>query len=155
MSAQSEFRAALESGDVRLVRKASAIAFPHLPQPATDEEALISLHMARTQADSVSFKGRAYSHRWLIERDLPSQLPDELKPKAERLYPVVAEGVLVVVDSLSEDMKPLAKAVQAKVCEAVEDCYANGDREPGLVKARMAEVRTAAFRELLGTTGAK
>lgn len=152
MSAQSEFHAALESGDVRLVRRASARLFPHLPPPASDNEAEASMHMARTQMPSMPLKLRVYSHRWLAERGLPSQLPDDLRPKVEQIHPVIAEGVLVAVDSQSEEMKPIAKLIEAAMCDAVEDCYANGDRDPRIVKARMAEAKARKFRELLGTT---
>jgi len=58
--------------------------FPNEPQPQDDAATLATLHYARTLANSVPFKLRAYSHRWLCERNLPSGLPDALKPKAER-----------------------------------------------------------------------
>jgi hypothetical protein len=64
-------------------------AAPHLPQPKNNEEALISLHYARTQAGSIPVRLRCYSHSWLCERGLPSSLPDWMKPKAVRLYPHV------------------------------------------------------------------
>jgi hypothetical protein len=150
MSAQTEFHAALESGDVQLVRRASARLFPHLPQPASDEEAETSMHMARTQMPDVTFKARAWSHRWLTERGLPSQLPDELKPKAERMYPVIADAVFVSANSNSPALKPVAKLVQGAMSDAVEDCYANGDKEPRIVRARIEEARKRTFRELLG-----
>lgn len=150
MSAQSEFHAALESGDVRLVRCASAKLFPHLPQPASAEDAETAMHMARTQMPSVSFKARAWSHRWLTERGLPSQLPDALKPKAERMYPVVVDAVFVSANSNSPSLKPVAKLVQHAMSDAVEDCYANGDKEPMIVRARIEEARARTFRQLLG-----
>lgn len=150
MSAQSEFHAALETGDVRMVRKASAIAFPHLPQPETAEAAEASMHMARTQLDTLPLDARAWSHCWLTERGLPSQLPDELRPKAEQMFPVIAEGVFVSANSNSPALKPAAKLVQAAMSDAVEDCYANGDRNPKIVRARIEEARKRTFRELLG-----
>lgn len=153
MSAQSEFHAALEAGDLALVRRAAAILFPHLPMPADTEAAEASMHMARTQMP-ISFKARAYSHRWLSERGLPSQLPDELKPKAERMYPVIAEAVFVSANSNSPAMKPVAKLVQAAMSDAVEDCYANGDRDPMLVRARIQEARRGTLKALVGRIGA-
>ena len=155
MSAQSEFRRALEEADHRRLRELHAIVVPHLPPPESDEAAEITLHMARTQAQWLSDRKRCYSHAWLIERSLPSQLPDNLKAKAERLYPRIAEAVFVSANSQSPLVKPIAKIAQAAMCEAVEDAYANGDRDPVLVRSRMLEARDTTFRRLLGTTGAR
>jgi hypothetical protein len=58
-----------------------------------DAKTLVMLHMARTAAKSIPMGLRAYSHRWLVDHGLPSQLPDELKPKAERMYPQVVSAV--------------------------------------------------------------
>lgn len=151
MSAQSEFHAALESGDVRLVRAASAKLFPHLPQPASAEEAETSMHMARTQMATVSFSRRAWSHRWLTERGLPSQLPDMLKPKAERMYPIVVEAVFVSANSNSAALKPVAKMVQAAMSDAVLEAEADGRlSDIPFVRARIQDARARTFKELLG-----
>jgi hypothetical protein len=152
MSSASEFRAALASGDARAVRKAAAVAMPHLPQPATDEEAEVLMHIARTEAKSLPLKLRAWSHRWLTERGHPSHLPDELKPKAEQVHPVIAEGVMVAVLAQTEEMKPFAKRLEREMSKAVEDAYANGDTAPAIVRERMQEARSRTYRELLGTT---
>lgn len=149
--AQHEFPTALESGDVQLVRRISAILFPHLPQSATNEDAEKQMHMARTQMPEVSFKARAYSHAWLIERGLPSQLPDELRPKAQRLYPIVVDAVFVSANSNSPALRPAAKIVQAAMSDAVEDAYANGDREPGLIRELIGEARRKTWKQLIGT----
>lgn len=119
---------------------------PNMPQPKTDADALIVLHHARTQARSVPFKLRAYSHAWLCERGLPSGLPDELRPKAERVYPRVAEAVGVSVKALSEASIPIAKAIEQAMSEAVAEAYADGKRDPGFVKARMQEARSRVMR---------
>lgn len=149
---QDEFHAALESGDVKLVAKASARLFPHLPQPESLEAVEASMHMARTQMPTISFKARAYSHRWLTERGLPSQLPDDLKPKAEQVHPKIVEGVLVAVMVQDEEMRPLADEVEKAMNIAVEDCYANGDTDPELVRQQMMAARARTRRALLGTT---
>lgn len=149
----AEFRAALESGDVALLRKASAKAFPGAPQPESYEQAEMAMHSARTQAASIAFKARAYSHRWLSERGLPSQLPDELRPKAERLYPTIVEAVLVAVIPGDEAMRPIAKLIERAQCDAVEDAYAHKRTDPAFVRERMAEARTRTLRELIGKTG--
>jgi hypothetical protein len=150
MSAQSEFHAALESGDIKLLRKASALLFPHLPQATSDAEAEIQLHMARTQMGSIDFRKRAYSHAWLIERGLPSQLPDDLKPKAERLYPRVVEAVFVSANSNSAIIKPAVKLVQKAMSDAVEDAYAEGRTEPAFVRERIQDARKSEIKKLFG-----
>jgi hypothetical protein len=152
--AQSEFAAALESGDVRLVRRASARMFPHMPQPKTVEDAEVSMHMARTQMAEISFRARAWSHAWLRERGLPSQLPDELRPKAERVYPVVVSAVFVSANSNSPALKPVAKLVQAAMSDAVLEAEADGRLlDTPFVRARIQEARARTFKQLLGTTG--
>jgi hypothetical protein len=142
------FRAALETLDIALLRKMWARVMPHLPQPQTDEQALTAAHVARTAAQSVSFRARAYSHAWLIERGLPSRLPDELKPRAERMFPRVVDAVGIAVRALNEDRKPLARIIERAMSDAVADCYANGDRDPEIVKARMREARASMFKRL-------
>lgn len=152
MASAAEFRAALASGDTRLVRKCAAAAMPHLPQPETDEEAEVLMHVARTETQSLPIKLRLWSHRWLSERGLPSHLPDELRPKAEQVHPIVAEGVLVAVMAQTEEMKPFARQLERAMSDAVADAYANGDTAPALVRRRMQEARSRTYRELLGTT---
>jgi hypothetical protein len=143
------FREALETLDVELARKIWAHAKPGMPQPRTDAEALMALHVARTAASSVTFRARAYSHAWLAERGLPSQLPDELKPKAERLYPRIVDAVGIAVRAISEEHKPIARMIERAMSDAVADCYANGDRDPQIVKARMREARANVSRKVL------
>ncbi len=142
----NEFRRCLVDLDVAAFRKILAAINPGERQPKDDAEALIVLHHARTQAQSVQFNLRAYSHRWLCERDLPSGLPDELKPRAERIYPQIVEAVGVSVKAMSEAGIPLAKAIERAMSDAVEDAYAGGNRNPDFVKARMDEARTRVMR---------
>jgi hypothetical protein len=108
------------------------------------------LHRARTEAESVSLPARAWSHRWLAERSLPSGLPDALKPKAERLYPVVHEGVLIGVKAQSELMKPAAAEIQREMEGAVAEAYADGRTTPEFVRRRMFEARQRATLRLFG-----
>jgi hypothetical protein len=150
MSVEAQFRAALREGDFHLLRVLHSAAFPHLPAPESDDAAEVSLHMARTQSDWLADRARCYSHAWLAERGLPSQLPDELKPKADRLYPRIVEAVFVSANTNSALLKPVAMQVQRSMCDAVEDCFANGDRDPALVRTRMAEARARTFRALIG-----
>lgn len=149
MSAQ-HFCRLLESGDVRALRSAWAQVAPHLPQPKNDEEAEFAMHRARTEASSVGFRFRAYSHAWLVERSLPSGLPDELKPKAQRLYPVIAKAVGVSVKASSEWLKPAAAQIERAMADAVEDAYAEGRQDDAFVKARILEARERTIKSLLG-----
>lgn len=144
------FRNLLEAGDIEGLRSFWRVQAPHLPQPETRADAEIVMHRARTEAESVSFKARAYSHRWLCERAIPSGLPDDLKPKAERIYPRVVSAVGISVKTASPILKPIAAEVEKAMADAVEDMYADGRTDPALVKARMAEVRQAKWRELIG-----
>jgi hypothetical protein len=145
MARQDDFRAALEAGDVKLVRRMWTAFMPHLPQPTADE-AEKAMHIARTAAETVSFKARAWSHRWLTERDLPSQLPDRLRPSAERLYPRVVEGVGISVSLAKPGMLEVRTAMEG----VVADMYANGDTDPVLVRSRMFEAREKTLHSLFG-----
>jgi hypothetical protein len=149
MAAADEFRQALERGDVKHLRRIWSRVAPHLPQPASDEEAEIAMHQARTAARSVQFKHRAWSHRWLAERCHRSCLPDDLKPKAERLYPVVVSGVGIAVKS---NFPEVVAEVRGAMSDAVEEAFADGRTEPEFVRARMQEARTRAKLALFGRT---
>lgn len=114
---------------------------PHLPQPKNNDEALATIHYARTQAGSIPVRLRCYSHAWLSERGLPSGLPDWLKPKAARLYPHQVNAVGVAVKALSAAAEPLARAIERAMSDAAAECYADGVRDSATIKARMAEAR--------------
>lgn len=145
------FRDLLESGDVRQLMKHWRAAAPHLPQPETVEQAEIVMHMARTGAESVSFDKRAYSHAWLTERARPSQLPDNLKPRAERLYPRVVSAVMIANKVTNQYFAPAAAEVQTAMEHAVLDAQAEGRLEDSVfVHARMMEARDRTYRQLFG-----
>lgn len=146
----TEFRQLLEAGDARALRRAWHKLMPTMPQPDSDEQAELTMHVARTASVMVSFKARAYSHRWLTERSMPSQLPDELRPKAERMYPVVAEGVGVSVGFVSKWMAPAALEVRGAMNDAIEECYADRRTDPAFVSSRMAEAKEKTLRALFG-----
>ena len=149
----TEFARLLEDGDVDALRLAWAKAAPHLPQPQTRAEAEIVMHHARTQAESMAFPKRAYSHRWLAERNLPSGLPDNLKPRAERMYPKIVSAVGIACGSMNSAMAPVALAIRGAMEEAVQHCYADGRTEPAFVKAQMMIARAAETRRLFGRQG--
>ena len=146
----SEFRQLLESGDVEGCRRYWHTHAPNMPQLQSRAEAEAAMHMARTAAETVRIRARAYSHRWLLDRGLPSQLPDRLKPAAGRLYPAVVEAVGFSVNFRSSILAPAAAEVQSAVTAVIEDCYANGDKDPELVRARMLDTKDATIRKLFG-----
>lgn len=151
MARQDDFREALIAGDIRRLRKMWAAMSPHLPQPDTAETAEIVMHMARTAAETIPLKHRAWSHRWLVERELPSQLPDRLKPAAERMYPITALAVGISINVRNEFLKPAADEVRSAMEHAVLEVEADGRLQDAvLVKSRMNEARARTYRALFG-----
>jgi hypothetical protein len=118
---------------------------PGWPVPSTREDALIALHLARTVAASIPLRLRAYSHRWLIDNGYPSQLPDDLKPRAERLYPRPSGGVGISVNSKYPVVKT---AIHDAMRDAVLEAYADGVNDPLVIRARMQEARQRERRGL-------
>ncbi len=150
MDRRSHFQQLLNQGDVRGLCAAWAQLYPGMPQPETDEQAEIAMHAARTQAESVTFRNRAYSHAWLRERSLPSQLPDILRPKAEQMHPVAVGAVGISVNTGNPFLAPVVVEVRKAMEHAVEDAYANGDTDPVLVSALMQDAQRKTYRKLLG-----
>lgn len=143
-------RDVLATVDVARMRKLWAHISPHLPCPEKDDDVVVAIHMARTQAASIAFRQRAYSHRWLTERGYASQMPDALRPAAERMYPRIVEAVGIAVHSSSPLMKPVAGIIQKAMSDAVEDAFASGRKDPVFVQNRMREARESTVRKLLG-----
>ena len=114
---------------------------PHLPQPKNNDEALATMHYARTQAASIPLRLRCYSHAWLCERGLPSGLPDWWKPKASRLYPHEVKAVGISVLAMSEASKPRARAIEKAMSNAVLECCADGVTDIARIRSRMNEAR--------------
>ncbi len=124
---------------------------PGAPVPKNRAEAVLALHLGRTAANSVPMRLRAYSHRWLIDNGYPSQLPDRLRPRAERLYPKATGSVGISVNS---KYPVVQTAIQDAMVNAVLEAYADGHQEePEIVKARMQEARQRERRGL-GLDGA-
>lgn len=138
--------------DVGLMRKLTATVFPQFPAPGTDAEVEGSIHYARTVAESIPFRYRAYSHAWLCERALPSGLPDDLRPKAERMYPRIVDAVGVAVlatGSTSEEKRQLGGLVRDAMNEVVMDHYSSDRaREPERIKRDMLRRRTEFWKRL-------
>lgn len=143
----TSFRDALERGDVPYLCRYWHEVLPGMPQPSPADAEMV-MHHARTGAKSVSLKARAYSHRWLEERGLPSGLPDALKPKAERMYPREVGAVGISVNVRNEYLKPAAIEVREAMEYAVHDAYADGREEPEFVRQRMAEAKAKTWKAL-------
>lgn len=149
MKHSAQFRQCLIDCDVAGVRMLWKHISPNLPQPSSDADALRMIHHARTQAQSIPLRLRAYSHRWLSERNFPSGLPDNLKARAERMYPTVADSVGISVKGVSEVSRLIAPIVRGAMSDAVLDAYASGRKEPEFVRERMQEARKKTIKELL------
>lgn len=144
------FRNLLEAGDINGLREFWARHAPNMPQPETFEAAEIVMHRARTEAASITLRARAYSHAWLCERSLPSGLPDELKPEAQRMYPVTVEAVGISVNTLNPLLRPAMLEVRGAMEDAVNDAYSIGRRDPVFVRERMFEARDRTLKALFG-----
>lgn len=144
-------RRALEDLDVPTVRRLWQHMAPHLSQPRDDAEALACMHRARTEARSISVIERAYSHRWLEDRGLPSGLPDELKPRAERLYPRIASAVGIAVSMRDKGLAPAAVEIRQAMEVAVLEAEADGKLlRASFVKGRMMAARERIKKQLFG-----
>jgi hypothetical protein len=150
MGAREEFRAALVDGDVRKVRRIARHLEPHLPEPSRDEAEQM-MHRARTEAESIPLKQRAWSHRWLCERGLPSGLPMNLRPKAEQMFPRVQLGVGLAVKASKPELRGAAILIRGAMEDVVRDADASGRLgDAAFVKARIEEARTKEQRALFG-----
>lgn len=131
-----EFRRCLENLDIEGVRRIWAETHKHLPQPVNDEQTLIQIHMARAGSKSMAHRLRLYSHQWLTERNLPSPLPNHLRPKNEQVPSVLAEAAgLAVISKVPEAKTYLLEKLQASALEA----FADGVRNPAVLRGRIAE----------------
>lgn len=152
MDPSAVMRQCLEDLDVPRARTFWGHIAPHLPQPEDDLDALVTLHRARTEAQSIALDMRIYSHQWLEDRGLPSGLPDHLRPKAERVHPRIVSAVGVAVAARSPEMEPLARLIQDAMNDAVQAAHADGRIEDTpFVKARMADARKRATEFFWGS----
>ena len=139
-------RQALLDGDAKAACAVWRDLAPHLPQPPSDEAATATMHLARTQMQTIPPRLRFYSHRWLTDHGYPSRLPDRLRAPAERMYP---RKVDVVGISTTTKIPVVRAALIGAMSDAVEDCYANGDRDPLIVKPQMMAARARERRGLM------
>lgn len=145
----AEFRRCLTDLDVVQMRKLWQHVAPDMPQPASDREVLATLHSARTRSESITFALRAYSHRWLTDQELPSGLPDNLRPPAERLYPKTVGAVGLSVNFSSAWLKPAGEIISRAMRDAIMHEY-SFDRvpDPVVVKRAMFAARDSVTKGL-------
>lgn len=153
MTVQDEFRDALATLDVE---KAQAIWSRLNPgQPVgSEEQALASLHMARSAAEFLPLRARAYSHAWLLECGHTSLLPDHLRPKAQRMYPVIAMGIGISVKGRING-GPLQRAALVEIRTSMENAVLEAQSDGKLadaehVKERMQSARRKTIDKLFG-----
>lgn len=152
MDIAAGYRDALLALDVAAMRRLAAHTMPHIQQ-GDGTAILTAMHMARTQAESLPLRARAYSHRWLDERGLPSQLPDALRPKAERMFPKVVSAIGVSVNFRLPELRPAKPLIERAVTDMIEDTPAAKRDDPDFMRPRIAEVKRETRRRLLGVEG--
>lgn len=117
---------------------------PDFHQPRSRFETLVTIHIARTQTEVIDPNLRYYSHRWLLDHEYPTFLPDELKPLAERIYPRIAEGVGIAVKSADSER---ASLIRSAMSDAVMEAYEDKNTDPKFVKSRMFDARKKILKQ--------
>lgn len=148
----AEARRILLALDVNAMRKFDRFMSPNKPADmiGTDYDVLCGMHAARTLLDILPLRHREYSHRWLKERGLPSQLPLHLWEAAERPDPRVVEGVGIMVAASSPELEPAALLVRERMENVVLDAYADSNSpDPKKLHDRMMEARRKELRGLV------
>jgi hypothetical protein len=154
MDGPSALTTCLVELDVKGIRQLWHLIAPQMPQPKDDADALATMHYARTLMGSLSSRQRFYSHRWLLDHNMLSGLPDELKPSAERMYPKTVSAVGLSVNSRSDWLKPAVPLIRGAMETAIQEAYADGKADDvKFIKRRMAEAKTVATRKLFGRKG--
>lgn len=141
---QATFRHCLEQMDVGTAHKMWAELFPGYPQPKNYAETREMLHVARTQAESCKLVDRLYSHHWLTERDLPSKLPDKLRPWWDGTKIVSAVGL--VIHASNPRFEDRAVAIRKAMEKGIMEMYDAGITDPEKVSEHMW-FRAAQVRE--------
>ncbi len=129
--------------DVKAFHLMWSRVFPHIPPPQNEDGTLIALHQARTMASSIPMSSRLYSHAWLMERGMRSDLPEELRPEKDIRPTVIVEAVGVAVGTTSSrpDRREEAKEIERVMANAAGAAMEAGIRDPKEVSARMWEAR--------------
>jgi|SRR5882757_6213082 len=152
MGHSAEMLRCLETLDVVGIRALWHEIAPGMIQPQSDEEALATLHYARTTTQRLMPKLRYYSHRWLNDHGLPSGLPDHMKQSAERMYPKIESVVGISVNTRSEILRPIMLPIREAMEEAVLESYSDGKKDDiPHIRERMKEARDETIKKLLGS----
>ena len=118
--------------------------------PKDSWQAAFCIHVARTGMRTMPEKLRMYSHCWLRDSGMEKQslLPDKMKPKAERLYPVGARAVGIA----TRTQTGRAMAIRGVMEDAVRECEADGYdlNNRKVVHGRMLEMRQKFIRHADG-----
>lgn len=136
------FREALADGDVERCRCLWGAVYPYLPQPRDRAEAEVAMHQARTAADSLPLAKRLYSHAWLTERAMRSELPRNLRPP--RIVPAV--GISVNTLSHDADLIERAATIERAMSQAAGEAMTDGVTDPEIVSAQMWAARARVLR---------
>lgn len=126
-------RRLLEACDGKALLRAWKGLFPNSPPPV---DAVETLHVARTAAESLPMTARLYSHQWLTERGKPSLLPDDMKP----IQAVTAIGV-------KSACPEVRVAIHDVMRNALLDAEADGETDV-VIRGRMQEARMKERRSL-------
>lgn len=127
MKHSAEFQRCMIEMDVVQARKLWAEVFPHLVQPATDEDMRLQLHLARTMSKQVPLRLRLFSKQWLSERAVG------------RIAAAVGIAVLA-----PKHRAHIAKAIGERMTDSVQDSIKQGldvDTDAAEVKRRMLAAR--------------
>ena len=151
MNGPEVMRRALEEHDLVTCCRLWERVAPNMPQPETEHDARVIMHHACTVAGNVAARSRFYSHRWLVDNGYPSGLPDDLRPRAERMFPRFVDAVGIACGSTSDAMRPLVPYVRRAMEDVVHDHYADGVKDPRVIKPRMMEARRNTIKKLLGS----
>lgn len=143
------FRQAMVSGDVKMLQGIWS-KVTGLPAPETVQEAEIQMHVARTATKSLPDQTRCYSHWWLKDRGLPSLLPPDLFPKADRFKPVIKSSVGIAVGTGKDWLKPALPLVMGAMVKAVENNAELIEGNPDLLRDKIQFARRDEFRRLFG-----
>lgn len=136
--------------DVETARRHWSSMFPGRPL-VDDAQILAMLHLSRTMTPGIAERLRFYSHRWLLDHGLPSFLPDPLKAKAEREYPVTVTGVGIAVKFNTPYLRPIGLKVEQAMAGAVLEAHADGKIDDAEhVRRRMAEAKARTIKKLVG-----
>jgi hypothetical protein len=107
------FRQCLLELDVSTARRIWQHVAPGLPQPASDDEALVMMHAARVEMQHIPRRARDYSQAWLDER--------------ARRHIATAVGIAVGLHSEADPKAlELAHCIRDAMADAVLLAYRDG-----------------------------